>query len=303
MPNQQTPNPASSAADRIARAARISLVCPFLVVLMALIASRLEWPYRIVAELGAGVLALTGLICGIAALARGRRSAGSAVAIQGGIGLVISLVFVGIVLNNYLRAQPHPRANQKPAESLDQSGMSPEAQRLAEALAHFVLKTTELEQRMVAASKPLGESPVLELSGVDSVADLAARRSQVEDFLKTSHALSNHLSHSQTFIELQLVDRGTPAAEANALATAFLKNIETQLSDSLQLRGIEHDYSQTLLQALDLLKARWGAWKTQAEGAPLFEDEAATRQYAALQQRLDELETRGRELKEPPPNL
>ena len=303
MPNPQAPNSASSSADRIARAARISLVCPFLVVLIALIASRFEGPYRIVAELGAGVLALVGLICGIAALAQGRRSVGSAVAIQGGIGLVIGLVFVGIVLNNYLRTPPHARTNQKPAESLDESGTSPEARRLAEALAYFVMKTTELEQRMVAASKPLGDSPVLDLSGVDSVADLAARRSRVEDYLKTSHALSNHLNQSQTFIELQLVERGTPAPEASALAAAFLKSIGGQLSDALQLRGIEHDYSQTLLQALDLLKDQWGNWKSQAEGGPMFEDEAVTRQYATFLQRLEELEARRRELKQPPSNL
>jgi hypothetical protein len=288
MPTHSSSTPPSNAADRIAFLARVSLVCPFLVVLLALIGARLE--NRLVADIGAIALAFIGLLCGIAALIRGRQSAGASVAVQGGIGLLISLVFVGIVLNNYLQSQ-----SSTPSESA-QSGTA--AQRLSEALAQFVVRTTELEQRLVAAAKPLADSPVLNLAGVQSTDSLDSRRTQVEAFLEASGALSNHLAQAQSFIEARLTARGASADEARTNSAGFLDNLQPKILVSYQIREIEHQYSQTLMEALRLLTSQWGKWMSTAEGTPRFDDDAATRQYAELLNRLSALETRDLELKQ-----
>jgi hypothetical protein len=291
MPSDSSANP-----DRIALAAKISLVCPFVVVLIALLTHWLPPAFQAIGELAAGAVAVVGLICAITALAQARRS--TSIAVQGGIGLVIGLVFVGVVLNNYLRAQQSVRAERGMDRSSDEPGMSPQAQRLSEAVARFIAKTTELEQRLVAAAKPLGTSPVLDLSGAKSTEDLLGRRSTVETYLAASHALSNHLAQAQPFLEHELTIRGATPAEAGGNAAGFLENIQAQLSTSRQIRELEHVYSQTLIQALDLLDEHWGAWQTQPQGTPLFETEEVALQYAALLKRLDELEARDRELKQ-----
>jgi hypothetical protein len=298
MPSHPTPNPAHSNANRIALAARISLVCPFLVILLALLAGQIELPFRTYVELAAGLVALLGLFSGMAALVQGRRAAGSSVAIQGGIGLLISLVFVGIVLSDYLETQQRIRAERRIDGSTVLAGVDPEPQRLAEALARFVGRKMELEQNLMTAAKPLGETPVLDMTGVESAAVLVTRRSMVETFMTASHALSNHLAQSHSFIQDQLVERGTAPAKAREIASGFLSNLESQLSASLQLRELEHNYSATLIQALDLLQQHWGAWKTQSNAPPVFEDEPAAGQYAALLRRLAGFEDRERALKQ-----
>jgi hypothetical protein len=297
MPTNPNPTAANAAADRMVLIARISLICPFLVVLLALIAGRIEPPSRTIAELAGGLLALVGLLCGIAALTRGRRSSGATVAVQGGIGFVISLVFVGIVLNDYLRARQQAQSDPRPGTPLTE-GVFPTAQRLAEALARFVARTTELDQRLAAAAKPLGESPVLKVAEVKSTADLDARRKLVEAFLEASQALNQHLAQAQPFIENQLSNSGMPAAEASEIAAQFLKSLEPQISISLQIRAVENQYSRTLIEALDLLSRHRDGWEASPEGAPRFADDALARQYSDLLQRLTELETRDLELKQ-----
>ncbi|MCL4180438.1 MAG: hypothetical protein KJ072_22160 [Verrucomicrobia bacterium] len=296
MTTNPNPTAANVAADRMVLIARISLICPFLVVLLALIAGRIEPPSRTIAELAGGLLAVIGLLCGIAALTRGRRSAGTTVAVQGGIGFLISLVFVGIVLNDYLRARQQAQSDPGPGTPRTE-GVFPAAQRLAEALARFVARTTELDQRLAAAAKPLGESPVLKVAEVKSTADLDARRKLVEAFLEASQALNQHLAQAQPFIESQLSNGGMPAAEASEIAAQFLKNLEPQISTSLQIREIENLYSQTLIETLDLLSRQRDGWVASPEGDPRFADDALARQYSGLLQRLNELETRDLELK------
>ncbi len=277
MPSESSPNTPNS--NGLVLVARISLICPFLVVAVALLSGVLPADYRAGADIASAGLALVGLLCGITALVQGYRAAQGPLALQGGIGLVISLVFAGIVLNNYQKAQRAAQTELATHASSAETASSTEASHLAEALARFVGRTTELERQLVAASKPLSQSPVLDMTGVESPASLSSRRTMVEGFLECSHALSNHLAQSQAFIENQLIGLGTPAGAATNLATEFLKSMEHQLSASCQIREIEHAYSQTLLQALDVLKAQWGSWKLQGDTNPVFESESATREY------------------------
>jgi hypothetical protein len=298
MPSHRTSPPANPSNNRVALAAKASLICPFVVVILALLTHRIPADLRVVGELAAGGVAVIGLLCAVYALAQCRRSANASTAIQGGIGLAIGLVFVGIVLNNYLRAQQNVQVERDPAGSARGPGMSPQAQRLSEAVARFVVKTTDLEQRLASAARPLGASPVLDLTAVDSAAVLLARQSTVNDYLTASHALSNHLAQAQSFLESQLKERGATPEEAGMNAGDFLKNIEAQFSRSRQLRELEYHYSQALIQALELLRQRWGAWKIQPQGTPLFESEEVSLQYAGFLKRLDELEAQDRELKQ-----
>ena len=288
----------STHSDRVALAAKASLICPFVVVLLALVTHRIPSELRIVGELAAGAVAVIGLLCAVFALAQCRRSANASVAVQGGIGFVIGLVFVGIVLNNYLRAQRKVQVERGPAGSAREPGMSPQAQRLGEAVARFLSKTTELEQRLVSAAQPLGASPVLDLTAVDSAEVLIARQSKVNDYLAASHALSNHLAQARGFLEAQLIERGATPEEAGLNAGDFLKHIDPQLSTSRQLRELEYQYSQTLIQALDFLRQRWGTWTIQPQGTPIFATEEVNLEYAAFLLRLDQLETQDRELKQ-----
>jgi hypothetical protein len=285
MPPNTPPTPN---ADRIAFVARASLICPFLVVLLALAGSRMESPFRWMAEVGAFAFAFVGLICGITALVRGRQSGGASVAVQGGVGFLISLVFLGIVLNNYLQSQ---------SSSARRDSASAEAQRLSEALAQFVARTTELEQRLVAASKPLAESPVLNLTAVQSPADLDSRKRQVHAFMDASRALSNHLAQAQTTIETQLTERGVAADEAREISSGFLNNLQPKISILNQIRQIEHHYGGTLTSALDLLNAQWGNWKCNTDGAPQFANESQAQRYSECLERLKTLESQDLQLK------
>jgi hypothetical protein len=299
MPSNPSPLHTNPNSDRIALAAKASLVCPFVVVLIALITSWSAPGFRVIGELAAGAVAVIGLICAIVALTQGRRSAGSSsIALQGGIGLLIGLVFVGIVLNNYLRAQRNGQAEGGMAESRDASGISPQTGRLSEAVARFVARTTELEQRLVVAAKPLAESPVLDLTGVESAEALLTRQSIVKVYIEASHALSNHLAQAQSFLEGQLTGRGASPAEASAIAGEFLKHIDAQLSTADQIRALEYDYTRTLIEALELLRNRWGAWNIQPQGTPVFDLEEDSLQYGSLLKRLDEFEARDRALKQ-----
>ncbi len=297
MPTDSTPTAAKIAADRMVLIARISLICPFLVVFLALIAGRIEPPARTIAELAGALLAVIGLLCGIVALTRGRRSAGATVAVQGGIGFLISLVFVGIVLNDYLRARQQAQSVPGPGAPPTE-GVFPAAQRLAEALARFVARTTELDQRLAAAAKPLADSPVLKVAEVKSTADLDARRKLVEAFLGASQALDQHLAQALPFIQSQLANNGMAAAEAGEIAAQFLKSLEPQISLSRQIREVENQYSRTLIEALDLLSRHRNQWEASPEGDPRFTDDTLAQQYSGLLQRLTELETRDLELKQ-----
>jgi hypothetical protein len=292
------PSDTSPLSERVALAAKVSLICPFIVVLFAFLNHRLPTDLRVASELAAGTVAVIGLLCAVFALAQCRRSADASVAVQGGIGLVIGLVFVGIVLNHYLRAQRSVQAERDPAESASEPGISPQAQRLSEAVGRFVARTSELEQRLAAAAKPLGASPVLDLTGVDSASVLLARQATVNDYLAASHAMSNHLAQARGFLESQLQERGATPEEAGLNAGSFLKNIEPQLATSRELRELEYHYSQTLIQALEFLRERWGAWTIQPQGTPLFKSDDVSLQYAGFLKRLDEMEAQDRELKQ-----
>ena len=289
---------ASTRSDRVALAAKASLICPFVVVLLALVTHWIPSELRIVGDLAAGAVAVIGLFCAVLALAQWRRSADASVVIQGGIGFVIGLVFVGIVLNHYLRAQREVQTERAPAGSAREPGLSPQTQRLSEAVARFISKTTELEQRLVSAAEPLGASPVLDLTAVNSTEVLLARQSKVNDYLAASHALSNHLAQARGFLEAQLIERGSAPEEAGLNAGEFLKHIDPQLATSRQLRELEYHYSQTLIQALDFLRQRWGAWTIQPQGTPIFATAEVNLEYAAFLQRLDQFEAKGRELKQ-----
>ncbi len=298
MPSHRTSPPPNPGNDRVALAAKTSLICPFVVVLLALVTHWIPSELRIVGELAAAAVALIGLFCAVFALAQWRRSAHASVAIQGGIGFVIGMVFVGIVLNNYLRTQREIQVERGPAGSAREPGISPQAQRLGEAVARFISKTTELEQRLVSAAQPLGASPVLDLTAVDSTEVLLARQSMVNDYLAASHALSNHLAQARGFLEAQMIERGSTPEEAGLNAGDFLQHIDPQFSTLRQLRELEYHYSQTLIQALDFLRQRWGAWTIQPQGTPIFETEELNLLYAAFLQRLDQLEAQDRELKQ-----
>jgi hypothetical protein len=298
MPSHRTSPPAHPGNDRVALAAKASLICPFVVVLLALVTHWMPSELRIVGELAAGAVAVIGLLCAVFALAQWRRSANTSIAIQGGIGFVIGLVFVGIVFNHYLRAQREIQAERGPAGSAPEPGISPQTQRLGESVARFISKTTELEQRLVSAAQPLGASPVLDLTAVDSVEVLLARQSTVKDYLAASHALSNHLAQARGFLEVQMIERGSTPEEAGLNAADFLEHIDPQLTTSRQLRELEYHYSQTLIQALDFLRQRWGAWTIQPHGTPTFATDEVNLEYAAFLQRLDQLEAQDRELKQ-----
>jgi hypothetical protein len=139
---------------------------------------------------------------------------------------------------------------------------------------------------------------VLDLTAVDSTEVLLARQSKVNDYLAASHALSNHLVQARGFLETQMIERGSTPEEAGLNAGGFLEHIDPQLSTSRQLRELEYHYSQTLIQALDFLRQRWGAWTIQPQGTPLFETDEVNLEYAAFLQRLDQLEAQDRELKQ-----
>jgi hypothetical protein len=289
---------ASTHSDRVALAAKASLICPFVVVLLALLTHWIPAELRIAGELAAGAVALIGLIGAVFALAQWRRSANASVAVQGGIGFVIGLVFVGIVLNDYLRARREVQVERGPAESARELGASHQAQRLSEAVARFISKNTELEQRLASAAQPLGASPVLDLTAVDSTEVLLARQSKVNDYLTASHALSNHLVQARVFLETQLIERGSTPEEAGRNAGEFLAHIDPQLATSRQLRELDYHYSQALIQALDFLRQRWGDWTIQPQGTPIFATEEANLEYAAFLHRLEQLEAQDRELKQ-----
>jgi hypothetical protein len=293
MPNDLPTTSPEFSCNRIALAAKLSLICPFVVFLLALLANRLELPARLAVEVSAGLVALVGMSCGVTALAVGKRTAGSSVAFQGGLGLLIGLVFVGIVLTSHLRARHQANANGTPPDK----DASPEVQRLAETLARFFARTTELEQRLAAAARPLSEPPVLGMSNVNSAAELTSRRTMVEKFLASSRDLSNHLAQSQSIIEKEMRERGASETEARTVAEAFAKDVEPRLAVARQIRELEHGYSEVMIQTLDLLAQEWGAWKVGPTGAPVFDKESAAQKHDDLKQRLAELQAQDQTLK------
>lgn len=308
-------------------AAKISLFAPVLslIFIKSLVYGLKDvpppWGTLITAALGflLAFIFLVSLALALVALAGIPRHGTEGILVRSLLGMLVSLVLLGIWGMNFVHGFRTALQNRKAANSLNQTlteandnlkkeiaqkgALGPDAGKdnaqkiknafdkasteltgnaalAAKAGSAYIAKMQGLVANYTAAAQAIKSPPALNMSGVQRREDLAAKKELVNKFMDANEKLMAFFTKAEDVFRNELVRVKLPAAEIETELKGYRRTATDRNFLILKIRMTDQRIGTAMLGMLDTLDTSWGNWKySPKKKNVIFQDTAAVAKY------------------------
>jgi hypothetical protein len=199
--------------------------------------------------------------------------------------LGLALVAAGASLAVFYLEQPPAKPNSKPRAA--DSRLVSDSQKIADTEQRILASVSQKQAAYEKAFAELNAAGVVRSASLPTRDSIHRRKEMVKRFDEANTALEEAFKNAGATLRSELSRQGFSEYSISTAAARFAQRANVDLV--LKICACDRESNQALLQILDLLDARWGTWKPDAEDRLRFNNTADADAYNALRRQIVEI--------------
>jgi len=199
------------------------------------------------------------------------------------LGLALVVAGTGLSLLYFQQHPAHSNSKQNGADSR----LISDDQKIAEAEQRIFASVPEKKAAYERAFAELNSAGMVRAISLPTRDSVHKREEMVKRFDDANTALEAVFKNAQETLRSELLQQGFSEYTSSKAAARFAQRANIELI--LKIRACDRKSNTAFLQVLDLLDARWGAWKPGTEDRLLFNNATDANAYNTLRQQIVEI--------------